>query len=88
MRCIERITLNIIWPNFFGRKYLGSIKGVAVTVTVIASSFGPLPLGIGFDVFQSYTQVLMLFLLFPIIGLLCAVLTKKPEKANYKELAS
>ncbi|WP_227936742.1 MFS transporter [Alkalihalobacillus deserti] len=85
---IERITLNIIWPNFFGRKYLGSIKGVAVTVTVIASSFGPLPLGIGYDMCQSYTQILLLLLVFPVIGLFCAFLTKKPKKTNNKQWAS
>jgi MFS family permease len=85
---LERITLNIIWPNYFGRKYLGSIKGVAVTVMVIASSCGPLPLGIGFDMFQSYTQVLLLLLVCPLIGFICAFLAKKPEKNNYKELAS
>jgi MFS family permease len=85
---LERITLNIIWPNYFGRKYLGSIKGVAVTVMVIASSFGPLPLGIGFDLFQSYTQILLLLLVCPLIGFICAFLAKKPEKNNYKELAS
>ncbi|MCK0471837.1 MFS transporter [Halalkalibacter sp. APA_J-10(15)] len=77
---LERITINIVWPNYFGRKYLGSIKGVAVTVTVVASSFGPLPLGVGYDVFQSYTQALVLIMLFPIIGLIAATLAKKPVK--------
>ncbi|WP_347552178.1 MFS transporter [Pseudalkalibacillus hwajinpoensis] len=42
---IERITLNIIWPDYFGREYLGSIKGIATTTMVIGSSFGPLPFG-------------------------------------------
>lgn len=28
----ERIGLNVIWPNYFGRKYIGSINGVGVTV--------------------------------------------------------
>nr|WP_232718539.1 MFS transporter [Bacillus sp. FJAT-45037] len=77
---LERITLNIIWPNYFGRKYLGSIKGTAVTVMVIGSSLGPLPFGVGYDVFQSYTQVLLLAMIFPVIGLVCSLLAKKPTK--------
>ncbi|UOR10328.1 hypothetical protein [Halobacillus amylolyticus] len=28
----ERIVLNIVWPNYFGRAHLGSIKGLAQTV--------------------------------------------------------
>ncbi|WP_066051910.1 MFS transporter [Robertmurraya korlensis] len=77
---IERITLNIVWPNYFGRKYLGSISGIAAMVMVIGSACGPLPLGLGFDLFQSYTESLFLLMLFPLIGLSCALLAKKPER--------
>lgn len=41
---LERITLNIIWPNYFGRRYIGSINGIAMMIMVIGSAFGPLPL--------------------------------------------
>ncbi|OLS37050.1 MFS transporter [Alkalihalophilus pseudofirmus] len=84
---LERITLNIVWPNYFGRKYLGSIKGVAVTVMVIGSSLGPLPFGIGFDLFSSYTQILLLVSILPIAGIVFALLAKKPAKAH-EQLAS
>src|SRR5690625_4629978 len=78
---LERIALNIIWPNYFGRAQTGSISGVRTTVAVLGSSFRPLPFGIGFDLFHSYTPVLLFSLIFPVIGVLCALLAKKPQKA-------
>lgn len=79
---IERITLNIVWSNYFGRKYLGSISGIAMMVMVIGSACGPLPLGIGFDKFQSYNESLFL-LIFPIIGIVSSVLAKKPDRKEF-----
>jgi MFS family permease len=80
---IERITLNIVWSNYFGRKYLGSISGVAMMVMVIGSACGPLPLGIGFDKFHSYTQSLFLLMIFPFIGIISASIAKKPDKHEF-----
>ncbi|MBU9710919.1 MFS transporter [Evansella tamaricis] len=76
----ERIGLNIIWPNYFGRKYIGSINGFGVTMGVLGSAFGPLPFGMGYDLFQSYTPVLLAILIFPIVGVFCSLLAKKPDK--------
>ncbi len=80
---LERITLNIVWSNYFGRRYIGSINGIAMAVMVIGSALGPLPLGVGFDLFHSYTMILLLLTIFPIMGLICAIFAKKPLKQNY-----
>ncbi|KAA6447194.1 MFS transporter [Bacillus swezeyi] len=77
---LERITLNIIWPNYFGRRYIGSINGIAMAVMVVGSAFGPLPLGVGFDFFHSYTPVLLMLMILPGAGFICALLAKKPAK--------
>ncbi|MRH44590.1 MFS transporter [Aquibacillus halophilus] len=79
---IERIGLNIIWPNYFGRKYIGSINGVGATVGVIGSAFGPLPFGVGYDLFNSYSPILLITLIFPVIGAICALIAKKPVKSQ------
>ncbi|WP_112182283.1 MULTISPECIES: MFS transporter [Paraliobacillus] len=76
----ERIGLNVIWPNYFGRKYIGSINGIGVTMGVLGSAFGPLPFGTGYDIFHSYTPVLFMAILFPVIGFFCALNAKKPSK--------
>ncbi|MGA9286900.1 MAG: MFS transporter [Anaerobacillus sp.] len=78
---IERITLNIIWPNYFGREHLGSIKGIATTTMVIGSAFGPLPFGIAYDVFGGYTEILIIILIFPILGTIAAFMSPPPKKA-------
>lgn len=82
---LERIGLNVIWPNYFGRKYIGSISGVGMTIVVIGSSLGPMPFGIGYDYFGSYTPILLLTLIFPIIGAISALLAKKPIKQGNEE---
>ncbi|WP_117168334.1 MFS transporter [Paraliobacillus sediminis] len=81
---LERISLKIIWPNYFGRKYIGSINGIGTTMIVLGSAFGPLPFGYGFDLFQSYTPVLLVTLLFPALGVVFAFLAKKPSKSELK----
>lgn len=78
----ERIAINAIWPNYFGRKYIGSINGVGVTMVVIGSSFGPLPFGVGYDLYNSYAPVLLFSLLFPVIGVISALLAKQPRKED------
>lgn len=77
----ERIALNYVWPSFFGRASLGSIKGTATTVMVLGSAFGPLPFGFAYDYFHGYTEILIFSLIFPIAGMICALLAKKPEKS-------
>lgn len=78
----ERIGLNVIWPNYFGRKHIGSINGIGATMGVLGSAFGPLPFGIGFDIFHNYTPVLLVTLIFPIVGVFCALIARKPDKAQ------
>ncbi|MGM0863275.1 MAG: MFS transporter [Bacillota bacterium] len=79
----ERIALNYVWPSYFGRVSLGSIKGTATTVMVLGSAFGPLPFGFAYDIFQGYTQILLLSLIFPLLGILFSLLAKKPERERY-----
>ncbi len=36
------ITLNnMIWPNYFGRRYLGAIRGIVLPLSIITTSVGP-----------------------------------------------
>lgn len=59
---------------------LGSIKGSAMTIMVIGSALGPLPFGVAFDLFGGYQEIIIITLIFPIIGILCSLLAKKPNK--------
>ncbi|WP_281659371.1 MFS transporter [Halobacillus sp. Cin3] len=79
----ERIVLNIVWPNYFGRAHLGSIKGLAQTVMVIGSALGPLPFGIFYDWLGGYQEIIVLTVLFPVTATVLALLSPQPDYADY-----
>ncbi|WNF37512.1 MFS transporter [Bacillaceae bacterium IKA-2] len=76
----EAISLGIIWPNYFGRANIGSIKGVAATIMVIGSAFGPLPFALAYDRFGSYQEILYVMMVFPFLAMIFAFISRKPVK--------
>lgn len=76
----ERIALSYVWPSYFGRTALGSIQGLSTSVMVFGSAIGPLPFGIAFDIYGSYTEIIWFSVLFPILGIIGSLLAKKPTK--------
>ncbi|NBG88456.1 MFS transporter [Isachenkonia alkalipeptolytica] len=77
------ITNNMIWPNYFGRGNLGSIKGFTMMAMVIGSAAGPLPFGFAFDYFGGYTEILLVTAIFPLLALVGAALSPKPDYNQY-----
>ena len=43
-----------IWADYYGRKYLGAVRGVGKPLTIILASLGPLLVGWSFDIYESY----------------------------------
>ena len=43
-----------IWADYYGRKYLGAVKGVGKPLTIILASLGALLVGWSFDIYDSY----------------------------------
>jgi len=79
----DSVSTGVLWPNYFGRKHLGSIRGVAMTTMVIGSSLGPLPFGFAFDIFNSYTQIMLLMMIFPILGFIASFISPAPDYHNH-----
>ena len=79
------ITNNMIWPNYFGRKNLGSIKGFTMMAMVIGSAAGPLPFGFAFDYFGGYTEILLITTIFPALALVGAATSPKPDYDYYQQ---
>ncbi|PYZ94045.1 MFS transporter [Salipaludibacillus keqinensis] len=77
---LERIVISMVFPDYFGRRHIGSIKGVATTITVAGSAFGPLPFGIAYDLFGGYQEILLFMMLFPALGITASLLSPKPIK--------
>ena len=76
----EAIYPGVVWPNYFGRKHLGSIRGMAMTASVMGSAFGPLPFGFAFDRFGGYQEILIFSMIFPLLGVVAALLSPKPSR--------
>lgn len=75
---LQSVCTGVLWPNYFGIKHLGSIRGIVMTATVIASALGPLPFGISFDTIGTYTEAILIIMILPIIGIVVAFLSPKP----------
>jgi MFS family permease len=75
------VVSGVIWPHYYGRRSLASIRGVTIMVSVISSALGPLPFGLAFDIFGGYQEILGLSLIFPALGVVAAFLAKKPNKS-------
>lgn len=79
---IQSLTTNVIWPNYFGRKYLGSIRGAGTVFMVIGSALGPLPFGIAFDKTGGFNIAIIGMIIFTFIALCLSIFISKPEKRN------
>jgi MFS family permease len=77
---IQAIIRGVVWPDYFGRKHLSTIRGVNMMVGVIGSALGPLPFGYAFDVFGGYSEILLISMTFPIAGIFLGLFAQKPEK--------
>lgn len=75
--------MSFLWPRFFGRRYLGSIQGTATTIGVIGASIGPLPLGIAFDMFGSYTGALIVLAILPVLCATAVLFMEPPRLEDY-----
>ncbi|MCA9067747.1 MAG: MFS transporter [Planctomycetaceae bacterium] len=67
-----------LWVRFFGRKHLGKIRGMVMSLMVGSSSLGPLLSGVGRDLSDSFTPVLIVFMILPIPVALCSFLVQQP----------
>lgn len=67
-----------VWPHYFGRRNLASIKGIATAGMVISSALGPLPFGLGYDVFGGYTEIILLMTAITIVGVVAVLRLTKP----------
>ena len=76
-----------LWPRYFGRRHLGSIQGAGQMIGVVGASFGPLPLGIAFDLFGSFTGTLLVLALLPLACAGLALTLRAPQLMSADESA-
>jgi len=76
----------VVWPAYFGRKHLGSIKGVANFGMMASAALGPLPLALSIDQTGSYTIGLYAYMALPPLCGLAAILAGRPGRATRTSL--
>lgn len=75
-----------VWPKYYGRRYLGSIKGVTLIGTLGGTAFGPYPLGLSLDMLGSYAPALNALMVLPLIlSVVVYFGIKRPVKEKNEE---
>ena len=69
-----------VWPNLFGRRFQGEIRGFVYTSSVIGSALGPAIFGLSFDLSGDYEPVLWLGAGLCLLVLIAALLTPPPRR--------
>jgi MFS family permease len=77
---IQNVTIGVLWPNYFGRANLGSIRSVATVFMVIGSALGPMPFGISYDLTGDYNYAIIGILGFAIVAFILSFFVSKPIK--------
>ena len=73
---------SLMWANYFGRRSLGSIRGVFLPITQLISAFSPVFAGAIFDSKGSYDQAFIIFALCFIFAIGAIYLARRPEPFN------
>ena len=77
---VQNTTINVTYVTYFGRKYLGSIRGAATVFMVIGSALGPIPFGISYDKTGSFNYAIITMMVLAFIGVILSLFIAKPEK--------
>ena len=76
----------VVFPRFFGRKHLGAISGLNMSVMVFASAVGPLLFSALRIITGSYTTVLYASLLMPVTVFILALRVENPQEGIKNKL--
>lgn len=71
---------SVMWPNYFGRRSLGSIRSAAASATIAAAAIGPLPFGWIFDLTNSYHVAILVFVTLPVVATAAAMGAVPPRR--------
>jgi len=77
---IGAMSSNVIWPQYFGRQHLGSIRGAVLAVGVFGSATGPTLFGWADAAFAGYTGLLRALLLLPLAAGGIMLVCRRPKK--------
>jgi MFS family permease len=73
--------LPVVWADYFGRASYGAIRGIALSMQVLAQAAGPLAAGALRDFSGAHTASLALFATLSALAVLVALLARPPAHA-------
>ena len=71
---------SFLWADYFGRQYLGSIRGIVMPLTLIVGALGAPLAGYVQDATGSYTSIWSVGIALLIVGAVVLAVTPKPQK--------
>jgi len=75
---VAGLSIGVLKPNLFGRRYLGGILGVLVAINVLGSAIGPIIFGAAFDLIHGYREIILLSSLLPLLSGVLSLFIRKP----------
>lgn len=73
------VAADVAWPSYFGRKHLGSIRGVGFGVGVVGAAIGPIPFGLSYDFLGGYNTAIAALLVLPTAAAIAVIRAKPPR---------
>lgn len=73
-------TITVIWPNYFGRRHIGSIRGLAMTSTMAFAALGPHPFSLLYESSGSYNLAIAVFLALPVACAVLGIASPRPSR--------
>ena len=72
------LSVTVLRPFLFGRKYIGSVSGIMWVIIIVGSALGPLPIGAVYDILNGYREIVMMSAVLPVVGIVLSVFIRKP----------
>ena len=76
------VAADALWPTYFGRRYLGSIRGMTFAVGIVGAAIGPLPFGFIFDAFGRYDYTIAGLLVLPVVATMLVLRATPPGRLS------
>jgi MFS family permease len=72
------ISADVVWPAYFGRRHLGSIRGITFAVGSVGAAIGPIPFGLAYDALGSYNAAIGGLLVLPVTAAVAMARVRPP----------
>ncbi len=71
---------DVVWADFFGRRYLGSIRGFSMVFQLVSNATGSLLAAYLFDRFGNYNTAFGVLIAVQLAAFVMMLLARKPKR--------